>query len=143
MFAHLKSAREEICWSSRRPPRRLAHRRVAQFVFEHDLLAVHVKSAEPPGRAAPARPIGRKKLNVAVDFRRVEQSESRGIELQETAGPTGPQVEVDRVETNAGLSAVANSNGERPCDGAVGHTERRGEKLAHIGPAPAIVDPVL
>src|SRR5439155_10156818 len=140
MFAHLKSAREEICWSSRRPPRRLAHRRVAQFVFEHDLLAVHVKSAEPPGRATPARPIRRKKPNVAVDFRRVEQSESRGIEFQETAGPTGAQAEVDRVETNAGFIVFTHTNRERFGNSPFGHAQRRSEKPPHIGPAPAIVD---
>src|SRR6266571_9145183 len=90
------------------PPWRLAHRRLAQFVLQHDPLAVHVKSAEPPGRAAPARPIGRDKLNLAADFRRVKQSEPRRIELQEIAGPAGAQVEVGCVETNAAFITLAN-----------------------------------
>ena len=103
---------------------------------------MHVKSAETASLANPARPARCKKLNVAVDFRRVEQSESCRIELQKT-GPPGAQVEVSHVEANAGFIVLANSDGKRPSDGAVAQTERGGEKLAHIGPAPAIVDPVL
>src|SRR5438093_704348 len=123
MFIHRESACEEIRWSSLRPPRRLAHRCVAQRVFKHRAFALHVEPAEPTGRAGPSRSLRRDKLNFAVDFRRVEQSESCGIELQETAGTTGAQVEVDRVETNAGFIVVANSNRQRPGDGAVRHTE--------------------
>src|SRR6266704_339280 len=101
MFIHLESACEETRWSSLRPPRRLAHRCVAQRVFKRHALALDVEPAEPTWRA----------------------------------GPTGAQAEVDRVETNAGFIVVANSNRQRPGDGAVRHTERGGEKLAHIGPA--------
>ena len=102
-----------------------------------------VESAEPSCRADPTRPVRRDELNLPVNLRQVEQTESRGIEFEETASPSGAQVEIGGVEANSRLVVIADANGQRLGDRAVGHLERGCEKLADIGAAPAIVDPIL
>ena len=124
-------------------PRRLADDCLADFVFEHDAVAVRVKTSEASGRVDPARSIGRHELNFAIDSRRVEQPKARGIKLEEAAGPTGAQIQVGGVEAGRGFAVIPDSDGQCPRDGAVRYLERGREKLADLRAAPAIVDPIL
>src|SRR6185437_9772836 len=89
---------------------RFPHRRVANPVFQHNPLAVNVKTTESSGRAGPARSIGCGELHLALDPRRVEQTESRGVEFQETVGPARAQVQVGGVKTNGRLVVIADAN---------------------------------
>ena len=104
-------------------PRRLAHDGVAQFVFEHGPFALETEPIELAGRADPARSIRSDKLNVAVDSRRVQEAESRGVEREKPAGPAGAQVEIDGVETDGGFVVIADANGKRLGDRAIGEAK--------------------
>src|ERR1043166_5035973 len=92
-------------------PRRLAHRGVVQLGLQHDAFAIHVKPAEPPGRAGPTRSRGRNELDVPLDLWRVQEAEPGRVERQETAGPSDAPTEVVRVERDAGLAAIAHPDG--------------------------------
>ena len=104
-------------------PRRLAHDGVAQFVFEHGPFALETEPIELAGRADPARSIRSDKLNVALDSRRVQEAETRGVEREKPAGPAGAQVEIDGVEADGGFVVIADANAQGLGNRAVGEAK--------------------